>query len=273
MSTIARDYPRADLALACENLIGWTGGPYAILLQFAAPGIAQGTCTHSSFKTNPLSRLRRTAAFILAVTHGTPAQRSAICSMVRRQHARVHGPGYDARDAALQMWTAATIYAGVIKAHEAFVGEMSLVRKAVLCRQAAAFATCLDMPAEMWPGSLQAFETYFDGMLAREVGEVSKDMARVLMFEVALPWWLCWALPVVRLVTAHWLPPRLREAYGLPDPKRSWWLWRSYAVLVWVVWLLSWLAPRKVERGVFLLIKRDMERAAEGIERTGRWTI
>ncbi|KAK3326117.1 hypothetical protein B0H66DRAFT_550122 [Apodospora peruviana] len=264
-----------ELALACENLLGWTGGPYAILLQFAAPGIALGSCTHSRFATAGISRLRRTSAFILSITHGTQSQKDAICGMVRKQHTFVKGPGYDASDAALQKWTAATIYAGMIKANETFCcRELSRQTKETLCAQAGLLATSLDMPAETWPASLDEFEDYFSDQMETKLRETEagKKVGRIFLYEMSLPWWLGWVLlPFMRLLMASWLPPRWRDAYGLPDPSASWWSRSCHAVVVWLVCTLDWLTPGVVKQAAFGVMRRDMESAAENIRRTGCW--
>ena len=326
-------WPPPQVRTSCADPLTWLGGPYAILLQFAAPGIALGSCKHSRFATDGLSRLRRTAIFILAVVCGTEHQREVVCDMIRRQHSQVRGRGYDARDVALQKWTAATLFAGQEKVYEVFYagggrgwwswgwgwvtgtgtgkgcvgvgvdGPEGLMatreKKETLCLAYGAFASSLDMPVEMWPGSLDEFEEYFDRQLDEyihwhsegqslgekekggeaQVHEASKQIARTFLWDLHLPWWLRWMVPVMRLMMTFWLPPKLREAYGLPDPLdenmkwRGWKLSLQYTALIWYIWFLATVTPQKTKKRIFDWVIQDMKNAVEGIERTGRWTI
>jgi len=270
------------LALACEDLTTWTAGPYAILLQLASPGIARGSCAHSRFTSDPISRFLRTAVFILAVTHGTPRQLTAICDVITEQHSHVHGKGYDARDVELQKWTAATLFVGTRKGRMVFgegekaVGMRNRKEMEGLCRESGRFASVLDMPEGMWPGGLDEFEEYWEGEMERiereGVDGVSREMGRVLLFGLGLPWWLGWVVVVVRVVVARWLPDGLRRAYGLGDPM-GWGMWVAYAVTVWVVWGVNWAMPKSLKRVVNRGMVGYMASAAGGIERTGGWTI
>ncbi|KAK3370448.1 hypothetical protein B0H63DRAFT_379070, partial [Podospora didyma] len=257
-------------------LIPWTGGPLAILLQFAAPGIAAGSCAHSRFATHPISRLRRTSAFIFAISHGTSRQRDAIIGAVKKQHAFVRGPGYDASDAELQKWTAVTMLFAGLRAHAVLGKGVSERDREVLWRWGfGRFAMALDMPAEMWPRSWDEMERYYLAKIETlEITPAARRAARIFLYELTLPWWLrCMGmLPAMRLVMARWLPPRLRREYGLPDPDGRL-AWLGYVVLVWVARVVLWVLPRRAERALGEGMRRDMVRAAEDIARFGRWMI
>ncbi|KAK4210143.1 hypothetical protein QBC37DRAFT_429227 [Rhypophila decipiens] len=103
-------------------LITWLGGPYAILLQLSHPAIASASCAHSRFVIDALSRLRRTAAYIVSLTHGTEREQLLISGMITRQHCFIKnrnradkgGHEYDARDPELQKWVAATLFKGIM---------------------------------------------------------------------------------------------------------------------------------------------------------------
>ncbi|KAM7214774.1 DUF2236 domain containing protein [Rhypophila decipiens] len=107
-------------------LITWLGGPYAILLQLSHPAIASASCAHSRFVIDAISRLRRTAAYIVSLTHGTEREQLLISGMITRQHcfikSRNHdakgGHKYDARDPELQKWVAATLFKGIMLVDE-----------------------------------------------------------------------------------------------------------------------------------------------------------
>ncbi|KAK0619506.1 hypothetical protein B0T14DRAFT_432679 [Immersiella caudata] len=273
---------RALLALAAEELPTWLAGPYAILLQLASPSIALGSHAHSRFTSDPISRFLRTAVFILAVTHGTPQQLSAVTGIITKQHAHVRGRDYNARNAELQKWTAATLFVAQRKGRMVFgegsraVGLRSREEMEGLCMESGRFASVLDMPGEMWPRGLDEFEEYFAREMERiereGVSAVSAEVGKVLLFGLGLPWWLAWVMVGVRVVVARWLPQGMRRAYGLGDPN-EWGMWLGYWTVVWWAWGLNWVMPGFVKRGVNREMLGFMVKAAEDIERTGRWTM
>ncbi|KAK4174847.1 hypothetical protein QBC36DRAFT_33319 [Triangularia setosa] len=288
--------PENHLKQACGNLITWLGGPYAVLLQIAAPGIALGSCTHSRFQTSPISRFHRTAVFVIAVVHGTEEQKALICGAIKKQRLSlptagplfcpvdadrcqdsfIHGPNYTATDPILQKWTAATLFVAGQLTHKRFSFDrtpMPRYDKEILFQQFGRFATALDMPGEMWPSSLEEFELYFEQQLRTlEITEASKKVASILLRGMELPWFLIWALPVMRVLMATWLPERFRVAFGLPDPS-GWLVWGAYWVVVWTIWSINWLTPERMRVLVESWMKRDMARAAEDIRVYGRWMI
>jgi len=302
------------LQQAIEDPSTWIAGPYAILLQLANPRLARGVSLHSNFakQGHAISRFLRTAAFVVAVTHGTPAQRDAVVNVVKKQHSRVRGSWkgnetgslgasasakegdhiriheYDARDAELQKWTAATLFVSMRKGRTTFNFDRGKVIRMrdrqemeLLMKGFGIFAQVLDMPWEKWFRDLDEFERYFEREMKRlvtcrngGVDEESEKMGRLVMFELGLPWWLGWVvMPVVRLAMASWLPGVLRDAYGLEDPGRSWILMGCYAWFVWVVRVVNWGMPGVVRRLLTGGMVAFMARAVRDVEKNGRWMI
>jgi uncharacterized protein (DUF2236 family) len=73
------------------------GGVTALLLQSLHPLAMAGVAAHSSYREDPLGRLRRTAGFVAATTFGTVEQAEAAIAQVRRVHRRVKGIAPDGR--------------------------------------------------------------------------------------------------------------------------------------------------------------------------------
>lgn len=232
--------------------------------------------------------------------------------MVRKQHSFVRGARsvegkewkYEAADGELQKWVAATLFLGVCKARETFYwsgvdwnwllplwvrgrrktgGEEQEEEERVrrkreerwqLCQAHGEYAIALDMPSEMWPTSVEGFEVYVEETMREKlvVTEEARKLARILLWDVRVPWWMGWVLPVARVFMACWLPSSLREGYGLPNPE-EWWVSWCYHVFIWLIGLVNLMTPRMVNNVAFGLMRKDMERAVEGIQRTGRWTI
>jgi len=245
------------------------GGQYAILIQFAHPGLAQGSAEHSDFAGRIMNRLKTTARFLSACVYGTPEEKAAIFSVIHRKHSSVKGEGYFADDPELHKWTAATLFMSLLVVHRAIFGEVPLERQEQLFRESAVYATSLRMPTEMWPKTLDDFWVYWnDGIANLPITPWAKSLCRDLMYPRNLPLLLRMNTPLIRLLTAHWLPERLRNEYGFeetPARRRAYGFWIAYIRIVYK----SIPKPiRTISHGYYL---KDMQDSAKRIQATGTW--
>jgi uncharacterized protein (DUF2236 family) len=74
------------------------GGLRALLLQTLHPLALAGVTQHSSYRTDPLGRLHRTAAFVGTTTFGTVDESDQAIAAVRAIHARIAGTASDGRE-------------------------------------------------------------------------------------------------------------------------------------------------------------------------------
>jgi uncharacterized protein (DUF2236 family) len=198
-----------------EGILLATGGT-AILLQMAHPGVAQGVDEHSNFAYRPSDRLRTTMTFMYCMAWGTIEEKRTILEMVHRAHVPVNGPGYNANDPQLQLWVASTLFVCGVHMHQLIFGHMDPAAEDTLYQEYSVMATSLRVPPELWPENRQAFWKYWDeNIKALPISSHAKNVSNDLLYNKAGPWWLRINLPIVRLVTAEQLPPRLRDAYGL----------------------------------------------------------
>ncbi len=197
------------------------GGGRAILLQLANPAVGHAVADHSDFAADPLRRLRNTLTFVYALVYGTDAQKDRMTAMVNAAHVPVRSPTYDANDAKLQLWVAATLYDTAIQVHELTFGPLSDADADDVYREYAIVGTALGMPPELWPADRDAFRTYFDAHLAAlTVDDAVLAVSRTLLWPATGPVWMRTAMPLVRLVTAGLLPEPVRRAYALPLNRR-----------------------------------------------------
>ncbi len=203
-----------------DEAILLAGAGRAILLQLANPAVGHAVADHSDFATDPLRRLRNTLTYVYAVVYGTEAQRARMTAMVNAAHRPVRSAEYDAQDAALQLWVAATLYDTATVLYERVIGPVPDPDS--VYREYAVLGTALGMPAGLWPENRAAFRAYFDAELARlSVDDRVRSVSETLLHPTTGPAWMRASMPLVRLVTAGLLPPGLREAYGLSDsPQR-----------------------------------------------------
>ncbi|ARC58420.1 hypothetical protein AS850_15140 [Frondihabitans sp. 762G35] len=198
------------------------GAGCAILLQLARPEVGYGVARHSDFVRNPLARLHGTLTYVYAVTAGTPDDRAVAARYVSRMHAPVHAeasgyaPAYDARDPDLQLWVAATLYDTGTRVYARTLGNPPEAVADDLYVRYAALGTELDLPPGAWPPDRAAFAAYWrDSVAALRVDETIRGQADALWRAEAAPRWVRALMPLNRFVTAGFLPPRVREMYGM----------------------------------------------------------
>ena len=206
--------PLTDLGAEAVLL---AGGGRAILLQLANPAIGHAVADHSNFVADPLRRLRNTLTYVYALVFGTPEQVASVTAMVNQAHAPVRSESYDASDARLQLWVAATLYETATHIHERIFGPLDDEDADGVYREYATVGTALGMPASLWPVDRAAFRTYWNEQLPQlTVDDRVRTVSRQLLHPRTGPLWMRASMPMARLATAGLLSPELREAYALP---------------------------------------------------------
>ena len=193
------------------------GGGRAILLQLANPAVGHAVADHSNFASDPLRRLRNTLSYVYALVYGTPDQVTQVRTMVQRAHAPVRSQTYDASDAELQLWVAATLYDTAATLHARIFGSLDEASADAVYRDYAVVGTALGMPAALWPPDREAFGHYWQAQLAGlKVDDRVREVGAQVLHPASGPLWMRALMPIARLATAGLLPPALREAYALP---------------------------------------------------------
>lgn len=217
------------------------GGGRAILLQLANPAIGHAVADHSNFAIDPLRRLRNTLTYVYSLVYGTPSQRARMVAMVNAAHVPVRSATYDAADAQLQLWVAATLYDTAVLIHERVFGPLSDADADAVYRDYAVVGTALGMSATLWPVDRAAFRRYWNEQVdGLTVDDRVREVSRTLLWPTAGPLWLHAAMPLVRLVTAGLLPESVRTGYRMPLSAR-----RYERAMDWTARLYPHL-PRRV---------------------------
>jgi uncharacterized protein (DUF2236 family) len=192
------------------------GGARAILLQIAHPSVGRGVAEHSDFAGRPLDRLRATLTYVYCVTFGTPKEIQAVAAQVTAAHRSVAGTGYRATDPELQLWVAATLYDTAVLLYEELFGPLDTAVADKVYEQYSVLGTALQVPDGLWPADRTAFRAYWQQMIdTLEVSDEARRVARDLLSAERAPLWLKAGMPLNRFLTAAWLPPRIRDQYGL----------------------------------------------------------
>jgi uncharacterized protein (DUF2236 family) len=193
------------------------GGGRALLMQLAHPSVAEGVATHSDFRADPFSRLRRTLEASYAIVFGTVEEAERTAAAIRAVHDRVTGPGYYANDPALIMWVHATLVDTTVRVYERFVGRLSASDREDLYRQSMVQASLLGCPESQQPASWREFRSYVRDMVSTlEVSDTARSLAHdVLHPRMPVRWLSEPVMEVARQLTVGLLPRPLREQYGL----------------------------------------------------------
>jgi len=132
--------PRGEEALIPANSISWrifknpvalfVGGVAAVILELAEPKVRTGVWDHTSFRTDPVTRLRRTGLAAMITIYGARSTAEKMISGVVRLHGKVTGTtpagaSYNANDVDLLTWVQATAGFGFAEAYSRFVRPLS----------------------------------------------------------------------------------------------------------------------------------------------------
>jgi len=248
--------PLGEPALISADSVSWRvfknpiaafiGGVAAVILELAEPRVRAGVWDHTTFRTQPLQRLRRTGLAAMVTVYGASSVAEPMIAGVRRMHARVQGvtddqTAYQANDQELLDWVQATASFGFVQAYSHFVRTLG---DEEFDRFYAESAT----PARLYgavgaPLSSAMLETQFQAMRPKlRRSEVVFEFLDIMQRTVILPWPLRpfqrmlvraaveitppWAREILDLGPARALRPwelrlvrlagRLSDRYGIP---------------------------------------------------------
>jgi uncharacterized protein (DUF2236 family) len=132
--------PTGEAALVSPDSVSWRvfknplspfiGGVTAVIMELAEPRVRTGVWEHTTFRLNPLRRLRRTGLAAMVTIYGARSTAEAMIARVRRMHERVagrtpSGETYCASDSELLNWVHGTAAYGFLQAYHAYVQPLS----------------------------------------------------------------------------------------------------------------------------------------------------
>jgi uncharacterized protein (DUF2236 family) len=151
MPQVDFSHPPGEPALAAAESVSWRvfknpvslfiGGVTAVLLELGEPRVRSGVWEHSSFRTEPVLRLRRTGLAAMVTVYAPASVAQAMIAGVGRQHARVRGTtregqAYAAMDPELLDWVQATASYGFLTAYHRFVRPLQPTERDRFWREA-----------------------------------------------------------------------------------------------------------------------------------------
>jgi uncharacterized protein (DUF2236 family) len=133
--------PKGEPALAGPDSVSWQvfrnpvpvaiGGIAAVVLELAEPRVRAGVWNHTSFRDDPVTRLRRTGLAAMVTVYGARSRAERMIAGVGRMHERVRGTtpeglAYAASDPELLCWVQATAAYGFLEAYRTYVRPLAL---------------------------------------------------------------------------------------------------------------------------------------------------
>lgn len=205
------------------------GGGHAILLQLAHPFVAAGVDDYSNFQAEILSRLYRTILFMHNLVFEDRQRARLALRQFHAMHERIQGrlqhragrfpagTPYSGTDPETKLWVHATFVDTGLKTYELFIRPLRPEERRKYYADSLVLARLLEIPEEILPQTLEAFQDYMERMLSGDTLAVT-DITRRLAHAVLYPrvgFFPALSAGLLRFVTAGLLPERLRREYGL----------------------------------------------------------
>jgi uncharacterized protein (DUF2236 family) len=132
--------PAGEPALAPADGVSWRvfknpatlfiGGVAAVILELAEPRIRTGVWEHTTFRTDPVTRLRRTGLAAMVTVYGARSVAERMIAGIVRMHERISGAtpsgeAYHANSPELLNWVQATAAWGFLEAYSRYASPLS----------------------------------------------------------------------------------------------------------------------------------------------------
>ena len=133
--------PTGEAALVSPNSVSWRvcknplslfiGGVTAVIMELAEPRVRTGVWEHTTFRLDPIRRLRRTGLAAMVTIYGARSTAEPMIARIRRMHEMVagttpSGEAYCAHDPELLKWVQGTAAYGFLQAYHMYVQPLSL---------------------------------------------------------------------------------------------------------------------------------------------------
>jgi uncharacterized protein (DUF2236 family) len=203
----------------------YVGGVAAVLLELAEPRVRSGVWDHTSFRTDPTTRLRRTGLAAMVTVYADEQTAKRMIEGVNRRHARITGRAddgvpYQADDPELLDWVQATASFGFISAYDRYAAPLSRQERDRAWAEtgpAARLYGARNSPRDEqdWQAALAAMEPQLGPSAV--IGEFISIMRRA----AALPSAGRLAQPMLIRAAVDLLPPHLQDRLDLRDHRLS----------------------------------------------------
>lgn len=221
--------PPGEPALVHPGSVAWRvyknqvalgiGGVAAVLLEFADARIRSGVWDHSTYKADPIGRSRRTGVAAMVGVYGPASAARRVIQGVGNMHARVGGktPGgeaYQALDAELLDWVAATAGYGFLTAYDRFVAPLNEAEKTRFYQEGASVGRLYGVKTPL--RSSADFHAMMEKLSPRfEAHPIVDEFLAIITSGQAAPHVPKFLHRALARASVSLLPPRVRKALAL----------------------------------------------------------
>jgi uncharacterized protein (DUF2236 family) len=197
----------------------WIGGVAAVVLELAEPAVCAAIWQQSSFRRDPLGRLRRTGLAAMITVYGPRSRSMAMIAGIVRMHAKVEGmtaegERWTANDPCLLNWVQATAAFGFVEAYSRYVRPLTSGQMNEFYREG--------VPASLLYGATGAprcsseVSRLFESMSGRlRPSDSIFQFLKIMADSATLPRPLRWLQGIMVRAAVDLVPSMIRQALGL----------------------------------------------------------
>jgi uncharacterized protein (DUF2236 family) len=222
--------PAGEAALVPPDSVSWRvfknplslfiGGVAAVIMELAEPRVRTGVWEHTTFRIDPVRRLRRTGLAAMVTIYGARSTAETMIARVRRMHDRIAGStpadkAYRANDPELLNWVQGTAAYGFLQAYHSYVRPLSDLERDRYYAEGALAASLYGASA---PTSEAALETRFAAMAEKlERSDILFEFLAIMRSAPILPLPLRPLQPLLVRAAIELTPYWLQTIVGLID--------------------------------------------------------
>jgi uncharacterized protein (DUF2236 family) len=225
--------PVGESALVSADSVSWRvfknplslfiGGVAAVIMELAEPRVRTGVWEHTTFRVDPIRRLRQTGRAAMVTIYGARGKAEAMIARVRQMHDRVSGStpageSYRANDPELLSWVQGTAAYGFLRAYHTYVRPLSALERDRYYAEGTLAASLYGASAST---SERALMMRFEAMADRlERSDTLFEFLAIMRYGPVLPFPLRPVQPLLTRaavdLTPRWLQTKLGlTGYGL----------------------------------------------------------
>ena len=196
------------------------GGVAAVIMELAEPRVRTGVWEHTTFRIDPIRRLRRTGLAAMLTIYGARSKAQAMIARVRQMHDRVAGTTpagkiYRANDPELLDWVHATAAYGFLQAYHVYVQPLSDLERDRYYAEGLLAANLYGATALT---SEAALEMRFDAMSSQlECSDILFEFLEIMHLAPILPLPLRTVQSLLIRAAVDLTPPWLQTIAGLTE--------------------------------------------------------
>jgi uncharacterized protein (DUF2236 family) len=222
--------PAGEAALVSPDSVSWRvfknplslfiGGVAAVIMELAEPRVRTGVWEHTTFRSDPIRRLRRTGLAAMVTIYGARGTAEAMIARIREMHDRIAGStpagkAYRANDPELLNWVQSTAAYGFLQAYHVYVRPLSGFERDRYYAEGTLAAGLYGASAAT---SELALEMRFEAMASQlERSDVLFEFLAIMRSAPILPLPLTPVQPLLIRAAIDLTPHWLRRIVGLTD--------------------------------------------------------